>query len=177
MDVETTSLLNTVSENKAKYTHSDYRRAVHSPTTQRQIGNPSTPSYIDLVNKGRFLNCGGTRQDIVNGEDIFGPYTGSLQGKTVRRGSDQVRSGGLVPIPATIMEQYRKVVLGIDVMKDNKMFFLVTIGSALKFGTVCWLRTQTGRSILKAIKDVHQIYMKRGFMFSRSLMAMDSLKP
>jgi hypothetical protein len=164
MDVGTTSLVNTVSENKARYTHSDYLRAVHSRTMKRRIGNPSIAKYIDLITKGQLPNCNVTRQDIVNAEDIFGPDTWSLQGKTVRRRSDQVRSGGLVPIPAMIMETYRKVVLGIDVMQINKMNFFVTIGSAIKFGTVCWLRTQTGRAILKAITSVHQLYVKRGFL-------------
>ena len=164
MDGETTSLVNTVAENKSKYTHTDYLRAVHSCTMKRRMGNPNIAKYIDLMTKGQIPNCNVTRQDIVNAEDIFGPDTWSLQGKTVRRRSDQVRAGGLVPIPAIIMETYRKVVLGIDIMKINKENFFVTIGSAIKFGTVCWLRTQTGRSILKAITSVHRLYVKRGFM-------------
>ena len=164
MEAGATSLLNTVSDNKAKYTISDYQRAEKARTIQRRIGRPSTARYMQLASKGGILNCDVTRQDILNAEHIFGPDVGSLKGKTVRQASDQVRSGGLVPIPAIIMEQYRKVVLGIDVMKVNKLTFLVTIGSALKFGTVSWLRTQMGRSLLKAITNVHQIYVKRGFI-------------
>jgi hypothetical protein len=79
----------------------------------------------------------------MNAEDIFGPELGSIKGKTVREASDQVRAGGLVPIPATIMAHYRKVILCADVMKVNKMPFLVTISRALKFGTVAWLKCQS----------------------------------
>ncbi len=82
MDVGTTSLVNTVSENKARYTHSDYLRAVHSRTMKRRIGNPSIAKYMDLITKGQLPNCNVTRQDIVNAEDIFGPDTWSLQGNT-----------------------------------------------------------------------------------------------
>jgi hypothetical protein len=61
---------------------------------------------MELANKGQIMNCDVTRQDILNAEDIFGPELGSLKGKTVQQASDQVRSGGLVPIPATVMAQY-----------------------------------------------------------------------
>jgi hypothetical protein len=164
VEVASTSLLNTVSENKAKYTISDYQRAEKARTTQRRIGRPSTKRYLELADKGRILNCDVTRQDILNAEHIFGPDVGSLKGKTVRQASDQVRSGGLVPIPATIMEHYRKVILCVDVMKVNKIPFLVTISRALKFGTTAWLKNAKITTIMSAITDVRNIYLKRGFL-------------
>jgi hypothetical protein len=56
-------------------------------------------------------------------------------------------SGGLVPIPATIMAHYRRVLLCVDVMKVNKMPFLVTISRAIKFGTVAWLKNAKAATI------------------------------
>ncbi len=64
---------------------------------------------MELANAGRILNCDVTGQDILNAEDIFGPEVGSLKGKTVRTASEVVRSGGLVPIPATILEHYQRI--------------------------------------------------------------------
>jgi hypothetical protein len=125
-----------VADNKAKYTVSDYLRAVKARTTQTRIGRPSTSRYMELANGNRIKNCDVTGQDIINAEDIFGPELGSLQGKTVRTASPMVRYGGLVPIPATIMTQYQKIILCVDVMKVNKMPFLVSIIRAIKFGTV-----------------------------------------
>jgi hypothetical protein len=69
-------LLNTVAENKAKYTVSDYQRAEKARTIQRQIGRPSTTRYMELATKGCKKNCDVTRQNIVNAEDIFGPEQG-----------------------------------------------------------------------------------------------------
>ena len=159
-----TILLNTVAENKAKYTVSDFQRAEKARTIQRRIGRPSTHRYMELANQGRIKNCEVTRQDIINAEDIFGPDRGSLKGKTVRKALDQVRSGGLVPIPATIMAHYRKIVLHIDVMKVNKMPFLVTISRAIKFGTVAWLKNAKADTLLEQIKTVRNTYIKRGFL-------------
>jgi hypothetical protein len=105
-----------------------------------------------------------TRQDIVNAENIFISYTGSLKGKTVRKASKQVRSGDLVPIPATIVAHYRKVVLCVDIIKVNKMPFLVTISRAIKFGTVAWIKNVKADTILKKITDVRNIYIKCGFL-------------
>ena len=159
-----TTLLNTVSDRVSTYyTVNDYQRAVRAPTTQRQIGHPSTKRYKQLAYRGRIKNCDVTWQDFLNAEDIFGPELGSLKGKTTREASDKVRSGGMVPILATIMVHYRKVVLHVDMMKVNKMPFLVTISGAIKFGTVAFLKNAKIATIMDTIKEVQNVYMKRGF--------------
>ena len=63
----------------------------------------------------------------MNAKVIFGPDIGSLKGKTVRQGSDQVKAGVLIPIPAAIMRQYCKVTLAIDIMNVNWIPFFVTM--------------------------------------------------
>jgi hypothetical protein len=62
------------------------------------------------------------------------------------------------------MAHYIKLVLCVDVMKVNKMQFLVTISRAIKFGTVAWLKNARADTILKQITDVRNIYIKRGFL-------------
>jgi hypothetical protein len=119
---------------------------------------------LELVKKGQIINLDLTRQGILNAEYIFDPDTGSLKGKTVRKSSGQVRSGDLVPIPETIIEHYRKVVLCVDVMKVNKMPFLMTISRAITFGIVAWLNNAKADTILKQITDVRNIYIKRVFL-------------
>jgi hypothetical protein len=146
------------------YTVSYYQHAEKARTIQQQIGRPSTKRYIEQANKNRIKNCNVTGQDIPNAGHIFGPEKGSLQGKTVRKASDQVISGHLVPIPASILSHYRQVVFCVDVMKVNKMPFLVTISRAIKFGTVAWLKNAKAATILENIKIVQNTYIKRGFL-------------
>ena len=62
------------------------------------------------------------------------------------------------------MEHYRRIILCVDVMKINKMPFLVTISRAIKFGTVAWLKNAKKDTILKHLTDVRNIYKKRGFL-------------
>jgi hypothetical protein len=119
---------------------------------------------LELANKGQIINFDVTRQDILNAEHIFFPDTGSLKGKTLPKASYQVQSGTLVPIPATIMTHYRKVVLCVDFVKVNKMPFLMTISREIKFGTVAWIKNEKIDTILKQITDVRKIYIKRGFL-------------
>jgi hypothetical protein len=95
---------------------------------------------------------------------MFGPDTGLPKGKIIGKASDQVQSGDLVQIPATIMAHYIKVVLYVDVMKVNKMQFILTISRSIKFGTVAWLKNAKADTILKQITDVRNIYIKRGFL-------------
>jgi hypothetical protein len=166
-----TILLNAAAMNKAKCTVSDYQAAEKARATQRRIGRPSTQRYTELISKGRIRNCAITRQDIINAKDIFGPDLGSLKGKTVRKASDQVRSGGLVPIPATIMAHCRKIVLCVDVMKVNKMPFLMSISRAIKFGTVAWLKNAKAETILRHIRNT-ATFTYRADSFSKLLRSM-----
>jgi hypothetical protein len=61
------------------------------------------------------------------------------------------------------MAHYQKIVLCVDVMKVNKMPFLVS-SRAIKFGTVAWLKNAKADTIMRHIKDIHDIYVKRGFI-------------
>ena len=79
-----TVLINTVAENKAKYTNEDYLKALTARRLQIKIGRPSTKQFIRIVTSNQLPNCPITKADIMAAEHIFGPDVGSLKGKTVR---------------------------------------------------------------------------------------------
>ena len=110
-----------------------------------------------------------TREDILIAEKIFGPDLGSLKGKTVRRGTDHVEVAS-VPVPADLMSEYRTVIIGADIMFVNKLPFFVTISRNLKFGTAVLITDQKHATLVKAVRDVRNIYKKRGFKTGAMLM-------
>ena len=105
-------LVNTVEDNKSKYTNRDYSRAVLARKIQNIIGRPSTRSYIDMVKNNVIKNCPVTIADIIAAEDIFGPNLGSLKGKTVRRSGEHVEHT-TEDVPLDIMARYKDVTLSV----------------------------------------------------------------
>jgi Reverse transcriptase (RNA-dependent DNA polymerase) len=164
-----TVLINTVDDNKSKFTNRDYSRAVLARTIQKTIGRPSTATFITIVEGNHLPNCPINRQDILNAEMIFGPDVGSLKGKTVRRSGTHVEST-LVDIPPPIMDTYRVITLACDVMFVNRIPFFVTISRNIKFCTAETLPNQEATSLLQALKHVRSIYSKRGFRIDTVLM-------
>jgi len=102
-------------------------------------------------------------------ENIFGPDVGSLKGKTVRQTPDAVRLSNF-PIPESIFERYKDVIIAADIMYLGRMAFLVTISRNLRFGTTEMIRNQKNETIIKAIRNVVNIYEGRGFKVSHFLM-------
>ena len=138
MDAEQNSgtvLVNTVEENKSKYTKRDYQRALAARRLQNTIGHKSTRDFLHIVKENLLKNCPITTEDIMATEDILRPDLGSLRGKTVRRGGKHVVIDRQ-DVPRTIMDGYRNVTLCIDIMFVNKIAFLVMISRGIKFGMV-----------------------------------------
>ena len=171
MDTLTTGtlLVNTVADNRSKYTNRDYSRAIAARQLQQIMGRPSTRNFLHLVENNLLPNCPITRRDILAAEDIFGPDVGSLKGKTVCRTTPRVELH-LVDIPPDIMSQYNNITLCGDIMFVNRIPFFVTISRHIKFSTIEMLQNQQANTILTAIRQVKSVYMKRGFSITNLLM-------
>ena len=159
---QATTLVNTVANNKSKYSQRDYSRAVLARRIQKIIGRPGTRKFIEIVKSRELPNCPITPKDILAAEHIFGTDTGSLMGKTTRRGAQHVRTTIHNP-SAAIMEQYRQVTICIDVMKINMIAFFVTISRHIKFATVEHITNMLNTTLTASIKQVCDEYKKRGF--------------
>ena len=69
------------------------------------------------------------------------------------------------------MSQYREVTIaGANIMFVNKLPFLVAISRNLKFGTAALITDQKHGTLVTAVRDVHNIYNKRGFTIATMLM-------
>jgi hypothetical protein len=80
-----TVLVNTVADNKIKYTNAAYKQATLARRLHNIIGRPSARAFLNIVEKNILKYCPVLRADVLAAEDIFGPNLGSLKGKTVRQ--------------------------------------------------------------------------------------------
>jgi hypothetical protein len=85
-------MVNTVADNKANFTKSAYARAMLARKIQKMIGRPTTKEFHKIIGMNLLPNCPVTRKDILVAKKIFGPDVGSLEGKTVRRGTDHTQN-------------------------------------------------------------------------------------
>jgi hypothetical protein len=164
-----TVLVNTVEENKTRYTNADYLRALKARELQIKIGRPSTKDLIRIVMKNMLPNCTVTKADIMAAEDIFGPDIGGLKGKTTRKRPHVVRSV-VMPLPTTVMSRYRAVTLCTDLMYVNGIPMLVSISRDIRFSTVEALANRNKGTLVKAIKNIAAIYRRAGFKVVAALM-------
>ena len=78
-------LINTVESNSSRYSNHDYSQAKTARKLQRTVGIPNYKDYQTIVNNKRLKNCPLMVEDVKAAEHIFGPETGCLTGKTVKR--------------------------------------------------------------------------------------------
>ena len=102
-NVHTTLVVNTVAENKKKYTNNDYLHAMRARELQIIVGQPSTVTFVDLLKRNVIANCPITPADVEAAEHIFGPDIWLLKGKTTRRNPPIVDSL-VIPIPTNILK-------------------------------------------------------------------------
>ena len=162
-------LINTVSDNQYKYSNKSYSQAVLARKLQKVIGRPNTRDFIRILNTNALPNSPVTYHDVMTAENIFGPDIGSLKGKTVRQTPDTVEINKTA-MPAGIYERYKNMVVAGDIMHVNGMTFLVTISRHLRFATTELLKNQKNETILRAIKNVINVYKEGSFQVTDLLM-------
>ena len=160
--------INTVANNKSKFSNRDYLRALEARKLLCRIGRPSQQTFLKILDGNLIPNCPVTRRDALNAQLIFGPDLGSLKGKTVRSTSTEVQPI-LNDLPSEIMSQYRDVTLTADIFFVNKIMFFVTKSRHIQFSTVENIPNRKPDTIAKAFNNVRQIYRRRGFIISHLL--------
>jgi hypothetical protein len=161
--------INTVDDNKSRYTNRDYSRALLARKIQDTIGRPSTISYLHIIDNNLLPNCPVTRDDVLAAEDILGPNLGSLKGITARLGTSHVRDTPTTP-PIQIMSRYKDVTVAGDIMHVNKIPFFISVSRHIKFGTAEMITSETATTLLVAIKQVKRAYAQRGFALRTMLL-------
>jgi hypothetical protein len=163
-------LLNTVEENKNKYSERQYKRAVLAQELYTNIGYPSIRDFKALVKNCLINNCPVTIEDIKIAEDIFGPSVYALKGKTTRTAPTRVETD-YVEVPQDIMRNHKNVVLCGDIFFVQGYAFLVTLSRNIKFNTIEDLDNgMDADELISALDHVFDTYSRRGFKVTDVLM-------
>jgi len=142
------TFINTVDNNKTKYTIKEYSDAVCA-RSQNIIGRPNTQDFIKYMECNMIPNCPVTKADIIRAKDIFGANIGALQGKTVRKKSTRVMTT-IHELPTGITDHHRNVTLEADIMYINEIPFVVTTSRFIHFHTVELIKNE------KSATHIHQ---------------------
>ena len=125
--------------------------------------------YKKLLSGNELKNSPVVGTDVVVARHIFGPSTKMLQGKTPAT-SDMHVIGYKSKVPLLIARKYRDVILTGDIMKINKINFLIIKSRYLKFTTAAFIVNQKEDTMMKVMLQVHELYRGRGFKIMSILM-------
>jgi len=156
------TFVNTVENNKTKYTVKEYSDTVRASSLQNIIGRPSTQDYIKYVERNMIPNCPINKADILRAEDIFGANIGSLQGKTTRKKSERIVTT-IHELPTQIIQRHGNVTIEVDIMYVNGIPFVVTTSRSIHFCMAEMIKNEKSMTIAMAIKQVLKIYHRHGF--------------
>ena len=73
-------------------------------------------------------------------------------------------------IPLPVMERYRSVMLGANVMTINKICFVVSISHHIKFRTGEVIGNTKVETLAQSLKRIQRVYMQRGFRITEARM-------
>jgi hypothetical protein len=120
-------LINTVKENRVRYTQRQFEQAKKVRELYHIVGTPTIEVFKTLLR-----NCPVTTEDVNIAEKIFGPSKLSLKGKLTHRKPTPVLED-TVKIPEELIANNRKIELCIDIMYVNECGFMTTIDQTIRF--------------------------------------------
>ena len=171
MSPNAVQLIQTVEDNKSRYTQRQYDRALAAYEAYTKIGCPSINDFRMMIKNGLINNCPITIEDINIAQDIFGKNVHLLKGKTTRRTPDIVKTD-YVEVPRDILKIHKNVTLCGDIFFVNSYPFFVTLSRNIKFNTVEALKQMDTGVLIQACERVFNIYTRRGFKIETMLMDM-----
>ena len=156
-------MMQTVQDNKNKFTKKDTVAADEAVKLYHAIGRPGYKIFFDTLQKGLIRNCTVTVQDAKNTFQIYGPDEGALMGKSTRKNPTRVTTNDLYELPEYFTRKYKYVTLAIDILFFDNIPFILTILRGIHFYTVEKLNDRENSTIMECLKNVISLYNLRGF--------------
>eukprot|EP00536_Pseudo-nitzschia_multiseries_P016620 jgi/Psemu1/46926/gm1.46926_g len=120
---EGTVLVETIRENKQKFSKRDIQRAEAARVLQYIASHISEAQLLKICQKRQLVNSPVTPCNVQLMRAILGPSVPGLKGKTVRH-KKQIVKPNMIPAPQHIRDHYMKITKGSDIMYINNVPFL-----------------------------------------------------
>ena len=135
----------TVSENKARYTPREFDQAKRARMLYHSLGAPAIDKFKKMIQFNMIKNCPVTLDDIKIAEAVFGPDVATLKGKTTRKTPKAVLPD-TIELPKELYRNILTVELCIDTMFVNRMPFLMGIDKSIKYRSAIYVKNMTSRA-------------------------------
>jgi hypothetical protein len=156
------NFVNTVSENKTGFTKRQIKCAEIARSLYKTLSYPSMKDFKWVIQSNQIKDCPVTIQDIDFETKIWGKNIATLKGKTTRSKTHPV-ARDYVKVPKELLKLHKEVFLKTDIFFVNKIPFLLTLSQKICFTAVNHLADRTVPQIFKALKEMYQYYLQRGF--------------
>ena len=151
------NILNTIEDNKSKYSERQIKRADEARATYYKIGLPLVRDNKILIRFSLINNCPVTIKDVKISEDIYGPSISALKGKTWRQRPYPVIND-TIAIPKQLKNLHRDVTIDADIIHINKQPFLATVSHEIEFVTTEHLQDLSKKKIGEVLKRFCKLY-------------------
>jgi hypothetical protein len=156
------AFVNTVSENKEGFTKRQIKGAELARTLYKTLSYPSMKDFKWVIRSNQIKECPVTVQYSNVAMTIWGKNIASFKGKTTRRKTIPV-ARDYVKVPLELMKLHKQVFLMTDILFVNKNPFFLKLSHRITFTAVNHLADSTVPQIFKALKEIYQYYLQRGF--------------
>jgi hypothetical protein len=154
--------ITTMEENRKFYTERQFQRAKKARELYYSLGTPSLKDFKTMVTMNFIKNNPISLEDIKLAESIFGPDIGSLKRKTTRKKPVPVVSD-YMEIPRELIQSQQDVILCMDTMQINGLYFLTTVSRNIVYRTTEWVPNKTTKAYRSALDNVFHVYNMAGF--------------
>jgi len=117
--------LQTVEENKKKYTQREIRKADEARALRRKLCHPEQSVSERMLKENVLQNCKVTIQDVKRAEKIYGKSIPATKGRSRRTDQDRLPSRDPVAIPRQIVDEYNYITLCVDFFTSMVLLFFV----------------------------------------------------
>jgi hypothetical protein len=150
------ALVETVSQNLAKFTKREVERAEEARKLFSVLGRPSVKDFISSVRNNIIKNCPISVEDISRAISIWGNDLGAVVGRSTRK------KPLVVDDNVFVRSQEEPIVLYMDIFFINGLSFLISISKRFNLITVRYISDRKRESAKLGIEDTFAIYSKFG---------------